>query len=171
MAPVSNVEPVAPSMSASSMSQLASAVARLQRPSPAQRMALIVPTLAGIAAIGGAALAAYGRPQDALGWSVLILFLMAVAGPVSASWRYFLGFVAACIHGRSALEFQPPTMAPSSTAPTLTAVLIAIQEDDPIAVFAAVRVMARSLRRQGGDGSDIDLFILSATREGALSAV
>lgn len=171
MAPVSNIEPVSPPMSASSMSQLASAVERLQRPSLAQRMTLVVPSLAGMAAIGGAALAAHGRPQDVLGWSVLILFLLAMAGPVLASWRYFCGFAGARIRGRSALEYRAPTKVPFSAGPSRTAVLIAIREDDPIAVFASVRVMARSLRREGGDGSDIDLFVLSATREGALSAV
>jgi membrane glycosyltransferase len=38
-------------------------------------------------------------------------------------------------------------------------------------VFSAIRVMARSLQREGGDGSDIDIFVLSDTREGAISAV
>ncbi|MFD0938541.1 glucans biosynthesis glucosyltransferase MdoH, partial [Methylobacterium trifolii] len=41
--------------------------------------------------------------------------------------------------------------------------------EDAVAVFAALRVMARSLAREGSE--DLDLFVLSDTRDGAIAAV
>lgn len=148
------------------------------RPSLAlRRLALTVPTLLTIAAIATLALAAYGWPTGPLAWSVLVLFVLAMAWQALTAWQYLYGFVAARLgeRAKSALELRSEQIAPRATGLSRTAAVIAIHAEDPIAVFSAVRVMARSLQhdcaRLGGDGSDIDLFVISDTREGAISAV
>ncbi len=137
------------------------------------RLALILLGFTTIAATTFAALAAYGLPKDMLGWSVLILFVLAMSGPAFAAWRYIYGFMAVRLgkHARSALERRSETISPQASGLSRSAVLVSTSGGDPIAVFAAVRAMARSLRREGGDGSDIDLFVISDAREGAISAV
>ncbi|GLS60548.1 glucans biosynthesis glucosyltransferase H [Methylobacterium haplocladii] len=138
-----------------------------------RRLALALPTLATTAAIAWAAVSAFGVPVGALAWSVLVLFVLAMAWQVFTAWQYVYGLAAALMGDRvkSALERRSETIAPRATGRSRTAAVVAIHAEDPIAVFAAVRVMARSLQREGGDGSDIDLFVLSDTREGAVSAV
>ncbi len=138
-----------------------------------RRLALGVPTLATTAAIAWAASHAFGVPTGALAWSVLVLFVLAMAWQVFTAWQYVYGLGAALMGDRvkSPLERRSETIAPRATGRSRTAAVVAIHAEDPIAVFAAVRVMARSLQRAGGDGSDIDLFVLSDTREGAISAV
>ena len=137
------------------------------------RLALILLGFTTIAATTFAALAAYGLPKDMLGWSVLILFVLAMSGPAFAAWRYLYGFMAVRLgkHARSALERRSETISPQASGLSRSAVLVSTSGGDPIAVFAAVRAMARSLRREGGEGSDIDLFVISDAREGAISAV
>ena len=138
-----------------------------------RRLALALPTLATIALLAWLALGAYGVPSGALAWSVLVLFVLAMAWQAFTAWQYLYGLAAALMGdaAKSALERRSETISPRATGLSRTAAVVAIHAEDPIAVFSAVRVMARSLRREGGDGSDIDLFVLSDTREGAISAV
>ncbi|GLS43510.1 glucan biosynthesis glucosyltransferase H [Methylobacterium brachythecii] len=119
------------------------------------------------------AIRAFGEPLGVLAWSVLVLFVLAMAWQVFTAWQYLYGFAAALMGDRvkSALELRSEIITPRATGLSRTAAVVAIHAEDPIAVFSAVRVMARSLQREGGDGSDIDLFVLSDTREGAISAV
>lgn len=138
-----------------------------------RRIALALPTLATAAAIAALALAAYGVPETWLGRSVLGLFVVLMAWQSFTAWQYLYGLIAALTGERalSALERRAATISARPTGLSRTAVVVAIHTEDPIAVFSAIRVMARSLQREGGDGSDIDIFVLSDTREGAISAV
>ncbi|HEV2541699.1 MAG TPA: glucans biosynthesis glucosyltransferase MdoH [Methylobacterium sp.] len=138
-----------------------------------RRLALAGPTLATAAAIAALALAAYGLPETWLGRTVLGLFVVLMAWQSFTAWQYLYGLIAALMGNRalSPLERRAATISTRPTGLSRTAAVVAIHAEDPIAVFAAIRVMARSLQREGGDGSDIDIFVLSDTREGAISAV
>ncbi len=138
-----------------------------------RRLALAGPTLATAAAIVALALAAYGLPETWLGRTVLGLFVVLMAWQSFTAWQYLYGLIAALMGDRalSPLERRAATISTRPTGLSRTAAVVAIHAEDPIAVFAAIRVMARSLQREGGDGSDIDIFVLSDTREGAISAV
>ena len=138
-----------------------------------RRLALALPTLATAAAIAALALAAYGVPETWLGGTVLGLFVVLMAWQSFTAWQYLYGLAAALMGDRalSTLERRAATISTRPTGLSRTAAVVAIHAEDPIAVFSAIRVMARSLQREGGDGSDIDIFVLSDTREGAISAV
>jgi membrane glycosyltransferase len=138
-----------------------------------RRLALTGPTLAIAAILAALALAAYGLPETWLGCSVLGLFVVLMAWQSFTAWQYLYGLVAALMGDRvlSPLERRAATISTRPTGLSRTAAVVAIHAEDPIAVFSAIRVMARSLQREGGDGSDIDIFVLSDTREGAISAV
>ncbi|CAO4169056.1 glucans biosynthesis glucosyltransferase MdoH [Methylorubrum populi] len=138
-----------------------------------RRLALALPTMATAALIAALAVAAYGPPDTWLGRGVLGLFVVLMAWQSFTAWQYIYGLVAALMGDRalSALERRAATISTRPTGLSRTAAVVAIHAEDPIAVFSAIRVMARSLQREGGDGSDIDIFVLSDTREGAISAV
>ncbi|CAO4133572.1 glucans biosynthesis glucosyltransferase MdoH [Methylorubrum extorquens] len=138
-----------------------------------RRLALAGPTLATAAVIAALALAAYGVPETWLGRAVLGLFVVLMAWQSFTAWQYLYGLIAALMGDRalSALERRAATISTRPTGLSRTAAVVAIHAEDPLAVFSAIRVMARSLQREGGDGSDIDIFVLSDTREGAISAV
>ena len=138
-----------------------------------RRLALVVPTLATAAAIVALALAAYGVPGTWLGRAVLGLFAVLMAWQSFTAWQYLYGLIATGLGDRvlSPLERRAATISARPTGLSRTAAVVAIHAEDPIAVFSAIRVMARSLQREGGHGSDIDIFVLSDTREGAISAV
>ncbi|HEX8417665.1 MAG TPA: glucans biosynthesis glucosyltransferase MdoH, partial [Methylobacterium sp.] len=72
---------------------------------------------------------------------------------------------------KSALERRSQTVPARASGLTRTAAVVAIHAEDAVAVFAGLRVMARSLQREGGDGDDIEIFVLSDTRDGAIAAV
>lgn len=138
-----------------------------------RRLALALPTVATAALIAALAVAAYGPPETWLARGVLGLFVVLMAWQSFTAWQYIYGLVAALLGDRalSALERRAATISSRPTGLSRTAAVVAIHAEDPIAVFSAIRVMARSLQREGGDGSDIDIFVLSDTREGAISAV
>ncbi|WP_342151388.1 glucans biosynthesis glucosyltransferase MdoH [Methylorubrum sp. SB2] len=138
-----------------------------------RRLALVVPTLATAGAILALALAAYGIPETWLGRIVLGLFAVLMAWQSFTAWQYLYGLIATGLGDRvlSPLERRAATISSRPTGLSRTAAVVAIHAEDPIAVFSAIRVMARSLQREGGDGSDIDIFVLSDTREGAISAI
>ncbi|WP_232628417.1 glucans biosynthesis glucosyltransferase MdoH [Methylobacterium sp. Leaf118] len=138
-----------------------------------RRLALVGPTLATAASIGALALAAYGVPETWLGRAVLGLFVVLMAWQSFTAWQYLYGLIAVVMGERvlSPLERRAATIPARATGLSRTAAVVAIHAEDPIAVFSAIRVMARSLQREGGDGADIDIFVLSDTREGAISAV
>ena len=137
-----------------------------------RRLALAGPTLATAAAFPALALAAYGIPRTPLAGCVLALFALVMAWQAFTAWQYVYGLAATLVGARatSALERRAATVSPRATGLSRTAAVVAIHAEDPVAVFAAIRVMARSLQREGGDGSDLDIFVLSDTREGAISA-
>ncbi|WP_082524053.1 glucans biosynthesis glucosyltransferase MdoH [Methylobacterium sp. Leaf399] len=138
-----------------------------------RRMALALATLGTAGAIAGLALAAYGRPVGALGWSVFTLFALVMTWQSFVAWQYLYGLIAAGMGARaqSALERRAATVPTRASGESRTAAVVAIHAEDAVAVFSALRVMARSLQREGGHGDDIDLFVLSDTRDGAIAAV
>ncbi|WP_019906232.1 glucans biosynthesis glucosyltransferase MdoH [Methylobacterium sp. 77] len=138
-----------------------------------RRLLLAVPTLATAGAISWLAVSAYGRPDGALDWSVLVLFCLVMAWQSFVAWQYVYGLVAAGFGdaAKSAIEIRSAAVPATASGLSRTAAVVAIHAEDAVAVFAALRVMARSLQRAGGDGSDLDIFVLSDTRDGAIAAV
>ena len=138
-----------------------------------RRLLLALPTLATAVAISWLALSAYGRPDGILGWTVLVLFGLVMTWQSFVAWQYVYGLVAAGLGdaAKSAIEIRLATVPATASGLSRTAAVVAIHAEDAVAVFAALRVMARSLQRGGGDGSDIDIFVLSDTRDGAIAAV
>ena len=135
-----------------------------------RRLALALPVLATAGAI--AALAASAYPAAGwLGGMVLALFCVLMAWQSYTAWQYLYGLIAALLGDRakSALERASDGPVPARTGRSRTAAVVAIHAEDAVAVFAALRVMARSLAREGAE--DIDLFVLSDTRDGAIAAV
>ncbi|GJE43883.1 glucans biosynthesis glucosyltransferase MdoH [Methylobacterium soli] len=138
-----------------------------------RRLALALPALATGLAIAALAAEAYGPPEGWLAGSVLVLFCLVMAWQSFVAWQYLYGLAAALLGDRakSALERRSEALSTRATGLSRTAAVVAIHAEDAVAVFAALRVMARSLAREGGDGSDIDIFVLSDTRDGAIAAV
>ena len=120
-----------------------------------RRLMLALPTLATAAAISWLALSAYGRPDGVLGWAVLVLFGLVMTWQSFVAWQYVYGLVAAGLGdaAKSAIEIRSATVPATASGLSRTAAVVAIHAEDAVAVFAALRVMARSLQRGGGDGS------------------
>ncbi|MGU3536359.1 glucans biosynthesis glucosyltransferase MdoH [Methylobacterium sp. A54F] len=137
-----------------------------------RRLALAVPALATGAAIAWLAALAYPA-ETALATAVLVLFGLVMAWQSFVAWQYVYGLVAGLLgdRTRSALERRADTVPTRASGLSRTAAVVAIHAEDAVAVFAGLRVMARSLAREGGDGSDLDIFVLSDTRDGAIAAV
>ena len=138
-----------------------------------RRLLLAVPPLALGATLTALALAAYGRPAGLLDGAVLALFALVMTWQAFVAWQYVYGLVATAFGDRakSALERRSLTVPAEASGVSRTAAVVAIHAEDAVAVFAALRGMARSLQRAGGDGGDIDIFVLSDTRDGAIAAV
>jgi membrane glycosyltransferase len=139
----------------------------------ARRLMLALPPLALGGVVTALALAAYGTPSGLLGGLVLVLFALVMTWQAFVAWQYVYGLVATAFGDRakSALERRSLTIPAEASGLSRTAALVAIHAEDAVAVFAALRVMARSLQRAGGNGGDIDIFVLSDTRDGAIAAV
>ncbi|WP_407519762.1 glucans biosynthesis glucosyltransferase MdoH [Methylobacterium oryzisoli] len=137
-----------------------------------RRLALALPTLATAGAAAWLAALATGWPAGLLDGAVLVLFCLVMTWQSYVAWQYIYGAAAAALGRRvmSAVEIAAGTAAPAPTGRSRTAVLVAIHAEDAAAVFAAIRVMARSLARTGGDGRDLDIFVLSDTRDPAIAA-
>ncbi|HEX8375423.1 MAG TPA: glucans biosynthesis glucosyltransferase MdoH, partial [Geminicoccaceae bacterium] len=138
-----------------------------------RRLLLAVPSLLTAGLIVALALAAYGRPDGGLAWTVLVLFGLVMAWQSFVAWQYLYGLTATAMgeRAKSALERRSQTVPARASGLTRTAAVVAIHAEDAVAVFAGLRVMARSLQREGGDGDDIEIFVLSDTRDGAIAAV
>ncbi|ACA15928.1 periplasmic glucan biosynthesis protein [Methylobacterium sp. 4-46] len=135
-----------------------------------RRLALALPTLATAAALAG--LAAAASPADGLlDGAVLVLFCLVMTWQAYVAWQYVYGAAAAWLKRRvvSAVEAAAPTVPLAPSGRSRTVLAVAIHAEDPVAVFAAIRVMARSIARAGG-GGDIDIFVLSDTRDAAIAA-
>ncbi|MCJ2022841.1 glucans biosynthesis glucosyltransferase MdoH [Methylobacterium sp. J-067] len=135
-----------------------------------RRLALAVPSLATAAAI--AWLASHVYPAvDALSTAVLVTFSLVLGWHAFTAWQYLYGFLAGLFGDRtiSALERASEAAGPLPQGAGRTAAIVAIHAEDAVAVFARLRVMARSLAREGT--ADIDIFVLSDTRDGAIAAV
>ncbi|GJE36848.1 glucans biosynthesis glucosyltransferase MdoH [Methylobacterium persicinum] len=135
-----------------------------------RRFALAGPSLALTAAIVWLAARSYPA-HDALALAVLVAFSLVMGWQAFTAWQYAYGFVAGLLGDRtkSALELASEAPASPPRGEGRTAAIVAIHAEDAVAVFARLRVMARSLAREGTQ--DIDIFVLSDTRDGAIAAV
>ena len=135
-----------------------------------RRLALALPSLATATAIAWLASLAYPA-VDALSAALLATFSLVLGWQAFTAWQYLYGLVAGLFGDRavSALERASEANAPLPQGAGRTAAIVAIHAEDAVAVFARLRVMARSLAREGTD--DIDIFVLSDTRDGAIAAV
>ncbi len=140
----------------------------------ARRLALAVPTLATVVALVWLAATAFPA-VDALSAAVLATFCAVMGWQAFTAWQYLYGFAAAGLGARrsstvkSSLERAAEAPASPPQGEGRTAAIVPIYAEDAVAVFARLRVMARSLAREGAD--DIDIFVLSDTRDGAVAAV
>jgi membrane glycosyltransferase len=162
--------PEAGSRRAAVVPELREPWAGLSRPRVAQRLALAVPSLATILALGWLAAVAFPA-HDALSWAVLATFCAVMGWQAFTAWQYIYGSVAAALGRRAKSALERASEAPSALprGEGRTAAIVPIYAEDAVAVFARLRVMARSLAREGAD--DIDIFVLSDTRDGATAAV
>lgn len=135
-----------------------------------RRLALALPSLAIAAALLGLAASAY-PVVDGLSAAVLATFALVMGWQAYTAWQYLYGFIAGLTGDRakSALERASEAATAPPQGEGRTAAIVAIHAEDAVAVFARLRVMARSLAREGTD--DIDIFVLSDTRDGAIAAV
>ncbi len=141
-----------------------------------RRLALAVPTLATAGGIAWLAALAYPAGVSPLAWAVLALFSLVMGWQAFTACQYVYGLVATLLGDRAKSELERRSeMRSAARADAVpagagrTAAVMAIHAEDAVAVFARLRVMARSLA-QAGTG-DIDIFVLSDTRDGAIAAV
>lgn len=137
----------------------------------ARRLALAVPSLATAGGLVWLAALAYPAGVSPLAWAVLVLFGLVMGWQAFVACQYVYGFVAALLGDRakSALERRSGQAGAVPAGAGRTAAVVAIHAEDAVAVFARLRVMARSLARAEARG--IDIFVLSDTRDGAIAAV
>ncbi|MGU3667629.1 glucans biosynthesis glucosyltransferase MdoH [Methylobacterium sp. A49B] len=137
----------------------------------ARRLALAVPSLITGGGLAWLAALAYPAGVSPLGWAVLILFSLVMGWQAFVACQYAYGLVADLLAARakSALERRSEDAEIVATGEGRTAAVVAIHAEDAVAVFARLRVMARSLARANAEA--IDIFVLSDTRDGAIAAV
>jgi membrane glycosyltransferase len=136
----------------------------------ARRLALAGPSLATVLALSWLAGVAFPA-RDALTFAVLATFCAVMGWQAFTAWQYIYGFAAAALgrRAKSTLERAAEASAALPRGEGRSAAIVPIYAEDAVAVFARLRVMARSLARE--DASDIDIFVLSDTRDGAVAAV
>lgn len=134
---------------------------------PVVATAATVAVLATVVVLG----ASWRHPLD---WVLLPLLVVAMAWEAFIAWQGVLGFGTwlAGPRGRTRLEVLAGQVDLTPTGLSRTALLVPVYNEDPVAVYAAVRVMARSLARaSGGEGAeDVDIHVLSDTGDPALAA-
>ena len=137
----------------------------------ARRLALAVPSLGTAGGLVWLAALAYPAGVSLLAWAVLVLFGLVMGWQAFVACQYVYGFVASLLGDRakSALERRSEAAGAGPAGTGRTAAVVAIHAEDAVAVFARLRVMARSLARTDAQG--IDIFVLSDTRDGAIAAV
>jgi membrane glycosyltransferase len=137
----------------------------------ARRLALAIPSLAAAGGLAWLADRAYPAGASPLAWAILILFALVMGWQAFVACQYVYGLVAALLGDRakSVLERRSEAAAPPAAGAGRTAAVVAIHAEDAVAVFARLRVMARSLA--DARAQNIDIFVLSDTRDGAIAAV
>ncbi|TXN54814.1 glucans biosynthesis glucosyltransferase MdoH [Methylobacterium sp. WL2] len=141
----------------------------------ARRLALAVPSLATAGGLAWLAATAYPAGGSPLAWTLLVLFGLLMGWQAFVACQYVYGLVATLLGDRakSVLERRAEAAEAPAAGSGRTAAVVAIHAEDAVAVFARLRVMARSLAREQaqGSGKAIDIFVLSDTRDGAIAAV
>src|SRR3954453_16323736 len=112
-----------------------------------------------------------GRPRGPLDAILLGMFVLVMSWECFVVWQLCLGFASWLAGPRTLtdLERRAAEIEPVATGLSRTAVLIPVYDDDADAVFAGVRVMARSIRATGAV-DDIDIHVLSDTRDPDIAA-
>ena len=141
----------------------------------ARRLALAIPSLAIAGGLAWLAARAYPAGASPLAWTIVVLFALVMGWQAFVACQYVYGLVAAILGDRakSVLERRSEAARAPAASSGRTAAVVAIHAEDAVAVFARLRVMARSLAREQaqGSGKAIDIFVLSDTRDGAIAAV
>ncbi|KST58016.1 glucosyltransferase [Methylobacterium sp. GXS13] len=141
----------------------------------ARRLALAIPSLAIAGGLAWLAERAYPAGTSPLAWTIVVLFALVMGWQAFVACQYVYGLVAAILGDRakSVLERRSEAARAPAASSGRTAAVVAIHAEDAVAVFARLRVMARSLAREQaqGSGKAIDIFVLSDTRDGAIAAV
>ena len=121
--------------------------ARAGRVLRARRLALAVPSLVTAGGLAWLAALAYPAGVSPLAWAVLVLFSLVMGWQAFVACQYAYGLVADLLADRakSALERHSEDADAVSTGEGRTAAVVAIHAEDAVAVFARLRVMARSL--------------------------
>ncbi|SFL25428.1 glucans biosynthesis glucosyltransferase MdoH [Methylobacterium pseudosasicola] len=137
----------------------------------ARRLALAIPSLATAGGLAWLAERAYPAGASPLAWTILVLFALVMGWQAFVACQYVYGLVAAILGDRakSILERRSEAAEIPAASAGRTAAVVAIHAEDAVAVFARLRVMARSLAE--AQARDIDIFVLSDTRDGAIAAV
>jgi membrane glycosyltransferase len=137
----------------------------------ARRLALAIPSLAAAGGLAWLADRAYPAGASPLAWTILILFALVMGWQAFVACQYVYGLVAALLGDRakSVLERRSESALRPAAGGGRTAAVVAIHAEDAVAVFARLRVMARSLA--DAQAQSIDIFVLSDTRDGAIAAV
>ncbi|AYO84889.1 glucans biosynthesis glucosyltransferase MdoH [Methylobacterium brachiatum] len=137
----------------------------------ARRLALAIPSLAAAGGLAWLADRAYPAGDSPLAWTILILFALVMGWQAFVACQYVYGLVAALLGDRakSVLERRSESALRPAAGAGRTAAVVAIHAEDAVAVFARLRVMARSLA--DAQAQSIDIFVLSDTRDGAIAAV
>ncbi len=133
----------------------------------ARRALLIGPSLVLSLVLAGLAIGVFGASaRGPLDVALLVLFILVMSWECFVVWQLVLGFCSWAF-GQGAmtpLERRAASLAPVATGRSRTAVLIPIYNEDADAVFAGVRVMARSLRATGSV-DDVEIHVLSDSRD------
>jgi membrane glycosyltransferase len=126
----------------------------------------LIPVTCLVAFVGFAAAMSVGV-VNAPGILFVVLAMVVAAAVALPSWVVVVGTLVTLAGRSAAVRGLAPAM-PAGQACTVvprTAVLVPVYEEDPVAVFAAVAVMRRSLPANGI--GDVDIFVLSDTRNPA----
>lgn len=147
------------------MDQAAASLCRVSAlraaPGRLRRAAFVVPILGSTALATALAAWTTAGAVDPLRWPLLALLAVNVLYAALTGWPTMLGFLAR-LSGRTLHVSATPT------GRSRTALVMPIHQEDPRAVFAAMEVMAQAIAASGT--RNIDLFVLSDTRDPAIAA-
>jgi len=150
-------------MIADTQSSRALAVRRALLVGPSLVLMIVLAVLAGQVFAAG--------PRGPLDAILLGLFVLVMSWECFVVWQLCLGFASWLAGPRTLtdLERRAAEIELVATGLSRTAVLIPVYDEDADAVFAGVRVMARSIRATGAV-DDIDIHVLSDTRDPDVAA-
>lgn len=108
---------------------------------------------------------------DLLDWLMLAFFALTLPWTLIGFWNAVIGLLILHLR-RDPVGYVTPAVRDGDQPMPLhgrTAILMAVHDEDPDAVFRHLRATVESLDRAGG-GADFDIFVLSDTRDPAIAA-